>query len=102
MRRSGGNAGVALDHAALHLDCASHRVDDAAKLDETAVAGALDDASMMRGDRGINQIAAQPPQPRQRSLLVRPGEPAVADDIGDQDRCNFPGLAHGAHSHRPP
>ncbi len=25
-----------------------------------------------------------------------PSEPAVADDIGDQDRGNFPGLAHGA------
>ena len=98
----GRQAGVALDHAVLHLDRAAHRVDHAAKLDEAAVAGALDDAPMMRGDRGINQIAAQRPQPRQRSLLVRPGEPAVADNIGDQDRCNFPGLAHGAPSRRPP
>ena len=38
------HTGVALDHAVLHLDRASHRVDDAAKLDENAVAGALDDA----------------------------------------------------------
>ena len=90
----GRHAGVALDHAVLHLDRASHRVDDAAKLDEAAVAGALDDAPMMRGDGGVNQIAAQRPQPRQRALLVRPSEPAVADDIGDQDRCDFPGLGH--------
>jgi hypothetical protein len=27
--------------------------------------------------------------------LVRAGEPAIADDGGDQDRCNFPGLPHG-------
>ena len=60
----GRQAGVALDHAGLHLDGAAHRVDDAAKVDENAVAGALDDAPMMRGDRGINQIAAQGPQPR--------------------------------------
>ena len=60
----GRQAGVALDHAGLHLDRAAHRVDDAAKVDENAVAGALDDAAMMRGDRGINQIAAQGPQPR--------------------------------------
>ena len=33
-------AGVALDHAVLHLDRAAHRVDDAAELDEIAVAGA--------------------------------------------------------------
>ena len=45
---------------------------------------------------GIDQIAAQRPQPRQRAILVRAGEPAVADDIRDQDRREFPGLAHGA------
>jgi hypothetical protein len=66
------------------------------------IARALDDATMMSGDRGVNQITAQRPQPRQRSLLVRPGEPAITDDIGDQDRCNFPGLAYGAPSRRPP
>jgi hypothetical protein len=52
------HAGVALAHALLHLDRASHRVDHAAKLNETAVAGALDDAPTMRGDRRIDQIAA--------------------------------------------
>jgi hypothetical protein len=36
-------------------------------------------------DRRINQIAAQGPQPRDRSLLVSTGEPAISDDIGDQD-----------------
>src|SRR5271163_376125 len=41
------HAGIALDHAVLHLDRTAHRVDDAAELDETAVAGALDDAAMM-------------------------------------------------------
>jgi hypothetical protein len=60
----GRQVGVALDHAVLDLDRAAHRVDDAAKVDENAVAGALDDAAMMRGDRRINQIAAQGPQPR--------------------------------------
>ena len=45
-------------------------------------------------------------QPRERALLVRAREPAVADDVGDQDRRDFPGLAHGAppasraHYHR--
>ena len=90
----GRQAGVALDHAVLHLDRAAHRVDDAAKLDENAVAGALDDAAMMRGDRGINQIAAQRAQPRQRSLLVGSGEPAVADNVGDQDRSDLPRFRH--------
>ena len=96
----GRHAGVALDHAVLHLDGAAHGVDDAAKLDEAAVAGALDDASVMRSDRGIDQIAAQPAQPRQGAILVRSREPAVADDIRDQDRRDLPGLAHSAPSGR--
>ena len=35
-----------------------------AKLDQAPVTGALDDASVMRGDGGIDQIATQPAQPR--------------------------------------
>ena len=50
----------------------------------------------MRGDGGIDQIAAQPPQPRERAILIRAREPAIADDIGDQDGSKFPGLAHRA------
>jgi hypothetical protein len=52
----------------------------------------------MRGDRGIDQVAAQSPEPRQGAILVRAGEAAIADHVGDQDRRNFPGLAHGAPS----
>jgi hypothetical protein len=48
----GRQAGVALDHAVLHFDRAAHRIDHAAKLDETSIAGALDDASMVRRDAG--------------------------------------------------
>jgi hypothetical protein len=58
----GRHAGVALGHAVLNFDGAAHRLDHAAKFDERAVAGALDDASAMRGDGGIDQIAAQPPK----------------------------------------
>ena len=92
------HAGVALDHGVLHFDRAAHRVDDAAELDDAAVAGALDDAAMMHGDRGIDQIAAQRAQSRQGAIFVRAREPAVADHIRDQNRRNFPGLAHGAPS----
>ena len=81
MRRSSGHAGVALDHAVLHFDRAAHGVDDAAELDDAAVAGALDDAPVMHGDRWIDQIAAQRPEPRQDAILVRAREPAIADDV---------------------
>jgi hypothetical protein len=94
----GRQSGVALDHVVLHLDRATHRVDHAAKLDRAAVPGAFDGAPAMRGDRGINQIAAQGSEPRQRSLLVGAREPAIADDIGDQDRSDLPRFRHGAAS----
>ena len=61
-----------------------------------AVAGALDDAAVMGGDGGVDQIAAEAPKARQGAVLVRAGEPAVADDIGDQDRRELAGLAHRA------
>jgi hypothetical protein len=52
---------VALDHGVLNFDGAAHRVDHAAKLDQSAVPGALDHATMMHGDGRIDQIAAQAP-----------------------------------------
>src|SRR5208282_5690173 len=89
-----GDSSVALDHGGLHFDRAAHRVDHAAELDENAVTSTFDDASAMHGDRRVDQIAAQRPESRQNAILVGPGEPAVADHVRDQDRCNFPGFAH--------
>ena len=57
-------ARIALGHAILYFDGATHGVDHAAKLDESAIAGPLDDAPIMRVDSGINQVASQPAQPR--------------------------------------
>ena len=84
---------ITLGHAVLQLDSATHGADHAAKLDEAAVAGALDDAPVMRVNGGIDEIAPQPPQPRQRANLVRASQPAVADDVRDQNSprsCGFP------------
>jgi hypothetical protein len=75
--------GIAPDQGALDFDGAADGVDHAAEFDEAAVAGALNDAPAERVDGGINQIAAQPPEPRQRAILVRACETAIADDIGD-------------------
>ena len=94
----GRDARIALDHSGLHFDCAMRRIDHTAEFSDEPVAGALDDPAMVSGDRGLNQIANERAQSRQRSLLVRVCEPAVADDIGDQDRRDFPVLAHGASS----
>src|SRR5271157_4156411 len=90
MRRSGSS--VALDHAGLHLDHAAHRIDHAAELDDGAVACALHDASAMRGDGGVDEIATEAAQARQGAFLVRPRESAAPDNVGDQDCSELPGL----------
>src|ERR1700691_1524085 len=87
-------AGVALDHAILHLDRAANRADDAARLDENTVPRALEGAPMMHGNGWIDQITPQAPKPRQSAILVRAREPAVADNIGAQDRSDLPRFRH--------
>ena len=92
----GRHAGIAFDHRVLQFDGAAYCVDDTAEFDDAAVAGALDDAAMMDGDRGVDQVAAKRSEPSEDAILVRPGEPAVADDVRHEDRRELPGLAHCA------
>ena len=70
----------------MHLDRAANRVHDAAKLDNASIAGAFDDAAMMSGDGWIDEVTAKPPQARKGPILVGTGEPAITDDIRNQDR----------------
>jgi len=83
-------AGVAPDHASLNFDRASDGVDHTAKLDDEPVAIPFDDAAVADGDCWVDEVAAQSPQPREDSLLVRSREPAVADNIGNQNCSDLP------------
>ena len=76
---------AAFGDRALHLDGAAHRVEDAREFDEHAVAGGLDDAALPERDLGIDQIATQGFETRERPFLVRFHEPAVPDHIGGED-----------------
>ena len=76
---------IALSHSILHLDRAPHRIDHAAEFDERSIACALDDAPVIHGNDGINQIAAECPKPRQRQVLVRTGQSRIAHHIGNQN-----------------
>jgi len=67
------------------LDAAADSVDHAAELDDRAVAGALDDAAAMGGDRRVDEVAAEPSQTRERTILVGAGESAISDDVRNQD-----------------
>ena len=60
----GRDPSVAFDHRSLDFNGEVHGVDDTAELDDAAVAGALDDATMMHGDGRIDQVASERPQPR--------------------------------------
>ena len=80
----------------MHFDRAAHGVDDAAELDDRAVAGALDDAPVMHCDGWVDQVAAKGPKASEDSIFIRTRKPRVADDVGHQDRGQFSGLAHGA------
>ena len=93
MRFSGGSP-VALDETVLHLDRAADRVYYAAELDNRAVTGALYDAAVVKRKGRVNEIAAERSKARKGAVLISPGEPAVTDDIGHQDCCEFPGLGH--------
>jgi hypothetical protein len=74
-----------------------HRIDDATELDNCAVAGALDDPAVMDSDDRIDQVASERPQTRQNPVLIGSGKARLADDVGHQDRGEFPGLAHSAN-----
>ena len=91
-------AGVALDHAILHLDGTAHGVDHATKLHETPVAGALHHASVMYSDGWINQITPERPQTGQCPILVGSGKPAVSNYISCHDRRELSGLGHDVPS----
>jgi hypothetical protein len=89
---------VGLDKTVLNFDGAANGVDRAAKLDDDPVASPFDDAAVASGNCWVDEVAAQRPEPGESSLLVRPGEPTVADNIGDQDRSDLPDFGHGAPS----
>ena len=77
---------VALDHRPLDFNGEVHCVDDAAKLDDTAVAGAFDDPVVAGGEGRVDRVASERPQPRQNPVLVGSSKPRIADDVGHQDR----------------
>jgi hypothetical protein len=66
---------VPLGHRQLHFDRAAHRVDDAGKFHQQAVAGGLYDAAVVFGDLQIKEIAAQRLEAFVRAFLVRPHQP---------------------------
>jgi len=87
---------VALDHVRLHFAGATQRIDGAGEFDQHTVAGGLDDPPVMGGDLGIDQLAADRLEPRQRPLLIRADQPRISRHISGKDRGKTAGLAHSS------
>ena len=90
------DACVPLGHRLLHRDGAAHRIDDAGKFNQQAVAGGLDDAAPVLRDLRIEKLAAQRLETIERALLVPPHQPRIPRHIGGQDRGKTAGLTHQA------
>jgi hypothetical protein len=88
------DAGVPLGHRLLHRDGAAHRINDARKLDQHAVAGGLDDAAAMLGYLRVDELMAQCLEAFERAFFVRSHQPRVARHIGGEDRGETARLAH--------
>ena len=63
----------------------AHRVYNALKLDDAAVAGSLDDPAAMQRDGWVDKVAAKGAEPGENSLLVRARKPREADDVEDKE-----------------
>jgi len=69
-----------------HFYRATDGIDDAAELADIAVPSALDDAAVVERNGRVNKVAAERPEARESPILVGAGKPAIADDVGHQDR----------------
>ena len=79
-------SGVALGHAVLNFDGATHGVDGAGELDQDSVAGPLDDAAAVLGDLRVDQeFAPMRLKPRQRAFLIGPHQAAVTHHVCRQN-----------------
>ena len=78
--------GIAPRHPPLHFGRARHRINDAVEFHQHAVAGGLDDAAAVLGNRGIDELEPVGLQAGKRPRLVNLHQPAVADHVGGKDR----------------
>src|SRR5262249_21393187 len=62
-----------------------HGLDGAGEIHQQAVAGALHDASLVRGNARLDEFAEMFLEPPKRAFLVAAHEPAIAGDVDRQD-----------------
>jgi hypothetical protein len=70
------------------ISTAQRTASNAREFHQHAVAGRLDDAAVVLGDRRIDALAPVRLQLRERAFLVRAHATAVPHDISREDRCH--------------
>jgi hypothetical protein len=79
--------GVSRRDLALNFGSAGNSLDNARKFRQQPVSHELDHASAMGAYGRFDQLGAKAPQRRQRAGFILAHHPAVAGDIGCQNRC---------------
>lgn len=93
---------VAPGHRSLDSHRAGYSLHNAGVLDENAVASRLDDAAMMLGDVGVNDLTPNDLKPAKGSALVLTHQSAIANHVPYEDGCEAALLVHLLHGHSPP
>jgi hypothetical protein len=83
------DAGVQRDHAALDIQGAASRVDNAAELDQQTIAHGFENPTAIRGDGGVNPVCAQFGEAARGPVFVKPGQTREANDVGGKDRSQL-------------
>ncbi|HEX6091758.1 MAG TPA: hypothetical protein VFZ07_00310 [Dongiaceae bacterium] len=84
----------------MQIDGTAHGIHDTGELDQRAVAGGFDDASVVALDGGIGKFAAVRLEGRQSALFVQADKPRIADHVSREDSCETAldtGIGHGVH-----
>jgi hypothetical protein len=76
---------VPFSHTALHGYRAGDCLYDAWEFDQQTVAGCLDDAALVFGDRRFDKFAPMRSEPCEGAGLVEPHEAAIASNIGGKN-----------------
>ena len=85
---------LAVEHAALHLGGAAHRIDDAGEFRQQPVAGGLDDAALMFADFGVDPVAAMRPEAIEGPFLIGPDQTRIARYVSGKYRRQTADRSH--------
>jgi hypothetical protein len=83
---AGWNVLIALCHSGLHRDGTRNRLNYRRKPEQQAVAGGLDDMSLVRGNEWIDQLFAMAFKRQVSALFIYAHETRVARHVGGDDR----------------